>query len=78
MLASPKNSRDNSGHSGPPYKYRVFGRPESASRVFRLGTEVWGSGTADPIKQSRARGASELDCALAATRPMSRMEMAAN
>jgi hypothetical protein len=77
MLTSPRNGRDNSGHSGHPYKYRGFGRPESASRVFRLGTDVWDSETPDSIKQSRVRGASGLDCAVATTRPMSRTETAA-
>lgn len=71
MLASSKNGRDNSGHSGHPNKYRGFERPELVSRVFPTRDRKWGqTGGAAAVRRLRP-GPSALDCVVPTTRPMS-------
>jgi hypothetical protein len=64
MPGSHKNTRDNSGHSGHPNKYRGFKRPESVSRVLRTRDRKSRRCGHEP-------GDSALDCAVATTRLMS-------
>ena len=70
MLASHKNTRDNSGHSGQPNKYRGSKRPELVSRVFPTRDQK-------RAPTGQVPRDSALDCALPTTRPMSRTEKAA-